>query len=603
MSPQREVREPASGASGAMVVRGLPMAPGLAVGTPVFHAEHEVDVPVRSITADDVPAEQRRLAAAMKEARELLTAVETRIEEEVGSSDARIFSVQGLLLEDPSFRKGLRQRIKKDLVNAEVAVRDEVAEWSARLSTVSTGTDRDPAADLRDIGRQLLRVLAGRPPVGLAAGDGDEQVVLVTRELLPSDAANLDRSRLAAIVTGSGGLASHAAILARSLGIPAVTNVDVAALPARGGAWIVDGGQGTVIINAGRKELAEAQRRSRDFLRFRSEMLAESRGLATTADGVAVEVLLNVENFETLPAESLDDMRGIGLYRTEFVFLHRSWFPSEEEQFQHYVGAIRKVRDREITFRTIDVGGDKPLTYLSMPHEPNPVLGWRGLRLSLEWPDMFYAQLRALLRASAHGQIRVLLPMVTMVEEFRRARQIVREIQSDLRARGVPFDPRMPVGAMVEVPAAALAARSLAEEADFLSIGTNDLTQYTLAVDRNNARVASLFQPLNPGVLNLLHIVVAAADAAGTPVSLCGEMAGDPLATLLLVGMGLRSLSMSPYRVPLVKKVIGSTSLTDAVRITQAAMSMRDTTEITEYLRQQTLERAPDLASWLPASR
>ena len=598
MSPQRDARD---AAGGAMVVRGLPMAPGLAVGTPLFHAEHEVDVPVRSIEACDVPAEQRRLAAAMKEARVLLTAVETRIEEEVGSSDARIFSVQGLLLEDPSFRKGLRQRIKKDLVNAEVAVRDEVAEWSARLSTVATGSDRDPAADLRDVGRQLLRVLAGRPPVGL--GDGDEQVVLVTRELLPSDAANVDRSRLAAIVTGSGGLASHAAILARSLGIPAVTNVDVAALPARGGAWIVDGGQGTVTIDPGRKELAEAQRRSKDFLRFRSEMLAESRGLATTADGVAVEVLLNVENFETLPAESLDDMRGIGLYRTEFVFLHRSWFPSEEEQFQHYVGAIRKVRDREITFRTIDVGGDKPLSYLSMPHEPNPVLGWRGLRLSLEWPDMFYAQLRALLRASAHGKIRVLLPMVTMVEEFRRARQIVREIQNDLRSRGVPFDPRMPVGAMVEVPAAALAARSLAEEADFLSIGTNDLTQYTLAVDRNNARVAGLFQTLNPGVIHLLHLVVVAADAAGTPLSLCGEMAGDPLATLLLVGMGLRSLSMSPYRVPLVKKVIASTSLSDAVRITQAAMSMRDTTEITEYLRQQTLERAPDLASWLPASR
>ena len=597
MSPHREPP------GGAVVVRGLPMAPGLAVGTPVFHAEHEVDVPVRAIEACDVAAEQRRLAAAIKEAREQLTAVETRIEEEVGSSDARIFSVQGLLLEDPSFRKGLRRRIKKDLVNAEVAVRDEVAEWSSRLTAAAAGTDRDPAADLRDIGRQLLRVLAGRPPVGLAGGDGVEHVILVTRELLPSDAANLDRSKLAAIVTGSGGLASHAAILARSLGIPAVTDVDVASLPARGGSWIVDGAQGTVTLNAGRKELAEAQRRSKDYLRFRSEMLAESRGLATTADGVGIEVLLNVENFETLPAESLDDMRGIGLYRTEFVFLHRSWFPSEEEQFQHYVGAIRRVRDREITFRTIDVGGDKPLSYLSMPHEPNPVLGWRGLRLSLEWPDMFYAQLRALLRASAHGKIRVLLPMVTMVEEFRQARQIVREIQNDLRARNVPFDPRVPVGAMIEVPAAALAARALAEEADFLSIGTNDLTQYTLAVDRNNARVTHLFQPLNPGVLNLLRLIVSAADEVGTPVSLCGEMAGDPLATLLLVGMGLRSLSMSPYRVPLVKKVIASTALADAVRITQDALALRDTTEINDFLRKETLQRTPELAAWLPSSR
>jgi len=597
VSPHREPP------GGAVVVRGLPMAPGLAVGTPVFHAEHEVDVPVRSIEPADVAEEHRRLAAALRETRRELAAVEERIEEQVGSSDARIFSVQGLLLEDPSFRKGLRQRIKRDLVNAEVAVRDEVAEWSARLSAAAAGTDRDPAADLRDIGRQLLRVLTGRPPVGLAGGDGVERVILVTRELLPSDAANIEREHLAAIVTGSGGLASHAAILARSLGIPAVTDVDVASLPARGGSWIVDGEQGTVTINAGRKELAEAQRRSRDYLRFRSEMLAESRGLATTADGVAVEVLLNVENFETIPAESLDDMRGIGLYRTEFVFLHRSWFPSEEEQFQHYVGAIRKVRGREITFRTIDVGGDKPLSYLSMPDEPNPVLGWRGLRLSLEWPDMFYAQLRALLRASAHGKIRVLLPMVTMVEELRRALQIVREIQTDLRARNVPFDPRVPVGAMIEVPAAALAARVLAEEADFLSIGTNDLTQYALAVDRNNARVAGLFQPLNPGVLNLLRMIVTAADEAGTPVSLCGEMAGDPLATLLLVGMGLRSLSMSPYRVPLVKKVIASATVADAQSIAEAALSLRDTTEIDEFLRRQTLQRTPDLAAWLPSTR
>lgn len=597
MSPNREPQ------GGAVVVRGLPMAPGLAVGTPVFHAEHEVDVPVRSIDPKDVAAEQRRLSAAMREARKRLTVVETRIEEQVGSSDARIFSVQGLLLEDPSFSKGLRKRIKTDLVNAEVAVRDEVAEWSAKLSAVSQGSDRDPAADLRDIGRQLLRVLAGHPTAGLTGSDGVEQVILVTRELLPSDAANLDRAKLAAIVTGAGGLASHAAILARSLGIPAVTNVDVSALPARGDAWIVDGTLGTVTVNPGKKELSDAQRRSKDYLRFRSELLAESRGIACTSCGVPIEVLLNVENIDTLPAETLADMRGVGLYRTEFVFLHRSWFPSEEEQFQHYVGAIRKVRDREITFRTIDVGGDKPLSYLSMPHEPNPVLGWRGLRLSLEWPDMFYAQLRALLRASAHGRIRVLLPMVTMVEEFRRARQIVREIQSDLRSRGVPFDPRMPVGAMVEVPAAALAARSLAEEADFLSIGTNDLTQYTLAVDRNNARVAGLFQTLHPGVINLLRIVVEAADKAGTAVSLCGEMAGDPHATLLLVGLGLRSLSMSPYRVPLVKKVIASTTLADAERITQAAFALRDTTEITAYLRQQTLQKVPELEAWLPQPR
>jgi phosphoenolpyruvate-protein phosphotransferase (PTS system enzyme I) len=331
--------------------------------------------------------------------------------------------------------------------------------------------------------------------------------------------------------------------------------------------------------------------------------MAQARGFACTADGVAIELLLNVENFEELPAELLDDLRGIGLYRTEFLFMHRPFFPSEEEQYRHYVGALERVGDSEITFRTIDVGGDKPLPYLSVPHEPNPVLGWRGLRLSLEWPDMFYAQLRALLRASAHGQMRILLPMVTMVEEFRKARDILEEIQSDLRHRGVPFDPDVPLGAMVEVPAAALAARSLAEEADFLSIGTNDLSQYALAVDRNNARVAHLYQPLHPGLLELLRLVVRAGDAADTPVSLCGEMAGDPEATLLLLGIGLRSFSMSPYHLPVVKRVIGTVSLDEARAVAQEAFALGSTTEVRALLRRHTLRLVPELGHWLAPER
>ncbi len=588
---------PRSRAGARLVVTGLPMAPGLAVGTAVFHTEHDVDVPVFSIRDQDVKGEQRRLSRAIAEARRQLTEVEQTIEKEVGARDARIFSVQSLLLDDPTFRKGMRDRIREQLVNAEVAVRDEVAVWEHRLAAVAGGSDRDPAADLRDIGNQLLRVLAGRPRE-LGLGHGEDRIILVTRELLPSDAARVDRTRLAAIVTGSGGLASHAAILARSLGIPAVTGVDTAALPARG-RWVVDGNAGCVIINPTRDDLSEAQARSLDYQRFRSELMSQARGFAQTADGVAVELLLNVENFEQLPQEVVQDLRGVGLYRTEFLFMHREFFPSEEEQYRHYAGALAALGEGEITFRTIDVGGDKPLPYLTVPHEPNPVLGWRGLRLSLEWPDMFYCQLRALLRASAHGRMRILLPMVTMIEEFRRARAIVNEIQADLAGRGVPFDADLALGAMIEVPAAALASRSLAEEADFLSIGTNDLSQYALAVDRNNARVASLYQPLHPGVLQIVRIVVEAADAAGTPVSLCGEMAGDPEATLLLLGLGLRSFSMSPYHLPVVKKVIAAVRMPEARAVAAEALAMGSTTEVRALLRHHTLRHAPELAAWL----
>ena len=588
--------------AGKLVVSGLPMAPGLAVGMAVFHTEHEVDVPVLALTEADVPAEHERLRLAIGDARAQLAELEKRIEAQVGARDARIFSMQGLLLEDEAFRHGLRERIRESLVNAEVAVRDEVAEWQHRLAAVSQGADRDPGADLRDIGRLLLRVLAGRPH-DVELGDGEDKVILVTRELLPSDAANVDHARLAAIITGSGGVASHAAILARSLGIPAVTGVDVASLPARGGCWIVDGNSGTVIVNPGAADLDAANRRSADYLRFRHELMAQARGFASTADGVAIELLLNVENFQELPAELLDDLRGIGLYRTEFLFMNRETFPSEEEQFEHYCGALKQVGGREITFRTIDVGGDKPLPYLSIPSEPNPVLGWRGVRLSLEWPDLFYTQIRALLRASAHGHMRVMFPMITMVEEFRRAQAIVAEVQADLRRRGMPFDASLAVGAMVEVPAAALASRALAEEADFLSLGTNDLSQYALAVDRNNARVAHLYQPLHPGVLTIVRMVVQAADEAGKPVSLCGEMAGDPEATLLLLGIGLRSFSMSPYHLPVVKKLIGCVDLEHARAVAREVFALGSTTEVRALLRRQTLRLMPDLASWLPPER
>jgi len=585
-----------------LVISGQPMAPGLALGTAVFHTDHDVEVPVLALTEADVPQEQQRLEAALQAARQQLHELEHRIEQHVGSRDARIFSVQGLLLEDEAFRAGLRDRIKDQLVNAEVAVRSEVASWEQRLAGVSQGTDRDPGADLRDIGRLLLRELAGSRH-DLSLGDGDERVVFVTPELLPTDAARVDHARLAAIVTGSGGAASHAAILARSLGIPAVTGVDVAALPARGGPWIVDGNEGTVILNPTPADLASARRRSAEYHRFRQQLMAEARGFARTADGVAIEILLNVENFQELPAELVADLRGIGLYRTEFLFMDREAFPSEEEQYEHYVGALRKVAGREITFRTIDVGGDKPLTYLSVPAEPNPVLGWRGLRLSLEWPDLLYTQVRALLRASAHGRMRVMFPMVTMVEEFRRARAIVAEVQSDLARRGEPFDRELKLGAMIEVPAAALACGSLAEEADFLSIGTNDLSQYALAVDRNNARVAHLYQPLHPGLLTIVRMVLQAADAAGTPVSLCGEMAGDPLATLFLLGAGLRSFSMSPYHLPVVKKLISLVELHHARQVAKEAFALGSTTEVCALLRQHTLRLMPDVGTWLPAGR
>lgn len=583
---------------GRIEVRGVPVAPGLAVGTAVFHNEGELDIPVLELSAVEVEPEQQRLSRAVAAAKLELEEMERSIGREVGRRDARIFSVQQLLLDDPVFSKDLTQAISEQRVNAEVAVRDAVEAWSARLAGVPGG---DPVADLRDVGRRLQRHLAGAAGLRPLTADPGGKVVLVTRELLPSDTAQIDRARLAAIVTASGGAASHAAILARALGIPAVTDVDTSALPARGGPWIVDGSEGLVILNPGSDEVIEARAASERFLMLRNELLQHTRGLAHTADDVAVELMANVENFAGLPEELIEDLGGIGLYRTEFLFMARSSFPSQEEQFNHYVEALQRMGGREVTFRTIDVGGDKPLPYFRVPAEPNPVLGWRGLRLSLQWPDMFYTQVRALLRASAHGRMRILVPMVTTLEEFRHARRIVQEIMGHLEDEGVPYDANVPVGAMVEVPAMALAARSLAEAADFLSVGTNDLSQYALAVDRNNARVADLYQPLHPGVIQLLISVIRAAGAAGTPVSVCGEMAGEPDAALLLLGLGMRSFSMSPYHLPAVRRLFAAISTGEATDVAAKVRELDTVAEIRALLRRHVLSAAPELLSLLPA--
>ena len=583
-----------------LIVRGVPVAPGLAVGAPLFHDEGEIDIPVRLLRAGDVKAEQRRLSAAVRIAKRQLEEVERNIGREVGRRDARIFSVQRLLLDDPAFRRELRASIQDKLVNAEVAVRDAVADWTVRLAGLPGG---DPMADLRDVARRLLRELTDTGPQEGHGGHGEpdgEKVVLVTRELLPSDTAHLDRRRLAAIVTASGGAASHAAILARALGIPAVTDVDVASLPARGGPWIVDGGRGLVVLAPTEDDLASARKASDEFVRLRDELVAHTRGFARTADEVAIELLVNVENFAGLPESLVEDIGGVGLYRTEFLFMASSTFPSQEQQFEHYAHACQRLGGREVTFRTIDVGGDKPLSYLKVPAEPNPVLGWRGLRLSLQWPDMFYTQVRALLRASAVGPVRILVPMVTMLEEFRRAKDIVEELKADLEAEGVPFDRNVQFGAMIEVPAAALAADALAREADFLSVGTNDLSQYALAVDRNNARVADLYQPLHPGVIHLVRGVIRAGAAAGTPVSVCGEMAGEPDAALLLLGLGLRSFSMSPYHLPVVRRLFSAVRLDQAQEVAKEVLELDTVTEIRALLRERVLDAAPELSTLLP---
>ena len=574
--------------SSGRVLEGLAISPGIALG-PVYFLENEIgEVPRRTLEAAEVPAEVARIRDAFKDAEEEFRRQRGARSGALTDSEKRIFDAHVALYQDDLLRQSVEARIGTERVNAEAALKDEIE----HLSTLFSGMDeffRERVADVRDVGNRVHRVLLRRQQASLATG---KPVVLYARELLPTDTLTLDRSRLLAIVTEVGGEASHVAILARSSGIPAVSGIrrlEAQAVP--GTEIAVDGTRGRVVVAPGESERAALVRSRGEFEQERRQLLREGARTGTEAAS-GLKLLLNIENFDNLDQAVLASADGIGLYRTEFLFMGRQTFPSEEEQLEFYRDVLLHVGGREVTFRTIDVGGDKPLSYLTTPREQNPALGWRGIRLTFQWPDLNIPQMRALLRASAHGRLKILLPMVTNVEEIRQARQLVAELKADLRREGLACGEEIPLGAMIEVPAAALAADALIEEADFLSIGTNDLLQYLFAVDRNNLQVARLYQPLHPVVLDLLGRIVAAGQAKGKEVAVCGEMAGQFLPVLALFGLGLRRFSMSPVHLPEARAIFRHFTAEEATALMRSVASLRTEAEVESILRAAALEKA-----------
>ncbi len=567
-------------------VKGLGISPGVAFG-PVYYFKNDVgEVPRRALELDAVDGEVARLREAFREA-----AQEFRRQRDahVGSlpeHERRIFDAHLALYEDELLRGSIEERIRKQAQNAEAALKDEIDHLAALFATM----DRlyaERAADVRDVGNRVLRVLVSRQQEALVSS---QPVILCARELLPSDTLTLDRGRLLGIVTEVGGEASHVAILARASGIPAVSGVKkLESLLSPGGSLGIDGRRGRLWLEP-QARLRGALERSRQHFVDSRRRLVERAVTAQSRDR-DLTLLLNVENFESLDPAVLHSADGVGLYRTEFLFMGRSTFPSEEEQLAFYKDVLAHVGGREVTFRTIDVGGDKPLPYLVTPREQNPALGWRGIRLTFEWLDLLIPQLRALLRAAAHGPLKILLPMVTTVEEVTRARALVAELAEDLHRQGLAHDAKVPLGAMIEVPAAALAAERLAREADFISIGTNDLLQYLFAVDRNNLQVAGLYQPLHPVALRLIEQVIAAGAAVGKPVTVCGEMAGEALSALALLGLGLKRFSMSPVHLPEVRTIFRHFTAADAGALMASLLHLDRAADVESLLRAAAGER------------
>jgi phosphotransferase system enzyme I (PtsI) len=538
-----------------VMFKGVPASPGIVVG-PVHLLRWEVpDVRHRVIDDDAIPDEIARFHAATLHAKERLLQVRARAEQFAGPEEAAIFDAQLLVLEDEMLLSEVESNIRQNYA-AERAFDLVMLEHRQQFARHAQPLLRERANDLTDVHIRLLTVLMGLPdhdPVDVPKGSN---AILVTHDLTPSITVQLDRDAIIGIATDAGTRTSHVAILARSLGLPAVLGLrDATARLTGTERAVLDGTAGVLAVNPTEPEVEQYLRQARREAELEADLRQFAAAEPITKDGVRVTVYANVDLPEEAEKAAHSGAEGVGLMRTEFLMVGRTTMPDEEEQYRAYVRVLSAFGNRPVVIRTFDLGGDK-LPASGYPTEANPFLGWRAIRMCLDQPEMFKVQLRALLRAGLHGDLRIMLPLIVSVDEVRQARLLLSEAAEELTERGVPFRDDLPLGVMVETPAAALSAESFGSDVSFFSIGTNDLVQYTLAVDRGNANLTSRFTPLHPSVLRLIRLICDAAHEAGHDVSVCGEMASDPLMAFVLIGLGLRVLSVAPRSVALVKRII-----------------------------------------------
>jgi len=563
--------------------KGIPASPGVGVG-PIFRLERE-ELAVRDtpVAPEDVEREVARFHAALDASRADLVSIRDRIARELSPIEAEIYGAHLLILDDPELVGTVEEGIRRDRRNAAWEFRAHMGSVAAHLAAVESEHLRERQADVVDVGRRVLRHLLGEAH---GVPDLPEQpCLLVAHDVAPSEVALLDRERVVGLVTEVGSRTSHCAIVARGRGIPAVVSCrGIMQQTAGGKVGAVDGFLGTVEVDPDAETTAFfAARRHRVEEEDRSLLVIHDKP-AVTLDGHTIELAANLELPSEVERALSVGAEAIGLFRTEFFYLGRLELPSEEEQYQAYRGVVERMHPRSVLFRTMDVGGDKVASYLGTIHENNPFLGRRGIRLSLEFPEVFRAQLRAIYRASAHGKVRVMFPMVASLEELLSAKAMCTQVRRELKRDGVPFDPDVEIGLMIETPSAVWMADVLAREARFFSIGTNDLTQYTLAMDRGNERLAHLYEPLDPSVLRSIRHTVEAGHAAGRWVGVCGEMAGDPHIAVLLMGLGVDELSVACFDLPRVKAAIRGVKLEAAKKLAEEVLAQSTADAVKEVL-------------------
>lgn len=564
---------------------GIGVSPGIAIGTALAFDVRRIDVPRFSVT--DCREEVNRLNGAIDSVREDLTVLYRRTAAQLGETHADIFKAHLMLLDDVVLREEVARRVEAEQVNVEYVLDDFVQRYAAVMRAAEDPRFRERTADLLDVlDRVLGRLLdAERPDLKNIA----QPSIIVAHQLAPSDAANMDFQNILAVALDTGGASSHTAIIARALEIPAVMGVEGLSRHCETGATvIVDGIRGLVILRPGEETLNRySEMMAQLEQQWASLVIEDPTRTCRTSDGAEIPLLANVE----LPFEVDHSVKahaqGIGLYRTEYLFLNRTAAPTEEEQYTEYIRAAKQVAPNPLILRTMDVGGDKFVSYLNNEHEGNPQMGWRAVRFCLERPDIFRAQLRAILRASVNGNVQIMFPMISGVNELRQVKAVLNDVRNELQREGIPIGTAMKVGSMIEVPSAVAVAPMLAQECDFFSIGTNDLIQYSLAVDRENTRIAHLYEPAHPAVLRMLRWTTQAARDAEIPCGICGEMAGDPLYTELLIGLGVGSLSMSTISIPVVRQVIARISLDSAAALVEEALTMPTSAEVKSLLQKR----------------
>ena len=584
---------------GMQSVKGIPVSPGIVMGRAIVLGNAETHVPRREIAQPELEREIDRLDTALREAVEELGVLRDRTAVQIGSDAAKIFGFHLGLLQDPTLLTPMRERIRNDRVNAEVAVADAFQKLADQFRALGSEMFSQKANDVLDLDRRVLAKLMGEDENRLATLT--EPTIVIAHELTPSQTAGMDRTLVIGIATDLGGRTSHTSIVARAIEIPCVVGCSrVMGRVADGDMIIIDGDTGVVIVRPDARTLAEYTIQQERFSVYRSMLRNTALLEPVTKDGTRIQLLGNIEFPHEVESVFANGGEGVGLYRTEFLFLTSDHEPTEEEQFAAYKQTVELLKGRPLTIRTLDLGADKYTQNRATEPERNPFLGLRSIRYCLQHKALFKTQLRAILRASAFGPMKVMFPLVSTVMELRQARLILNDVAEELAEEGIRYDQNIPIGIMVETPSAALMANAFAKEVSFFSIGTNDLIQYTLAVDRGNERVAHLYSGASPAVLYLVKTVVRTARRSGIDCSLCGEVAGEAIYTMLLIGLGLRTLSLVPSQIPLIKRVIRSTTVENCEELARRVGSFDSERQVLNTLRDELRKVDPgSFAGWI----